>query len=319
MKNRYALLLLPILTAAIWACNKEDTDDDPATPPVHTPGNVFDALIANNIQEATQAFTVNNEWGSQIIAEKGTRLSFEPGTFRHSDGTPVSGQVNVRVVEVLGIGDMIRLNKQTLGNDNGTLRLLRSGGALSITAFQGAEQLGTAEGGLLVEIPTQVGDAAMRFFSGAENSDGRMIWTPVDTTTVTVVPDYVDVYYTIPYQLQPQGLNWINCDYFYSYPNITPFSATIPNGQSTDSTQVWLAFPTENAVTQLWYLNGQTYLTGGGYEVPVGIQVVVVGLYKNGNNYFSSFTNVTVSDNMNVPITFNPTTLSQFEAAVNAL
>ena len=41
--------------------------------------------------------------------------------------------------------------------------------------------------------------------------------------------------------------------------------------------------------------------------------------YKDGNDYFSSFTNVTVTDNMNVPITFNPTTLAQFEAAVDAL
>jgi hypothetical protein len=319
MKNKFAVLGMLLVTATIWACNKEDNDDDPATPPVITPNTAFNALIAENIADAEQGFSVNAGWGSQIVATQGTRLNFSPGAFVHSDGTPVTGVVDVKVVEVLGIGDMIWLNKQTLGNDNGTLRLLRSGGALSITAFQGGEQLGTTEGGLLVEIPTLVGDPAMAFFSGTENTQGRMIWNPVDTVTVTVVPDYVEVYYTIPYQLSPEGLNWINCDYFYNYPDITPFAATIPDGQPTDSTQVWLAFPTQNAVTQIWNVNGQTYSTGGGYEVPVGMQVVVVGLYKNGSDYFSSFTNVTVTDNMNVPITFSPTTLAQFEAAVDAL
>lgn len=319
MKNRNVLLVMLIAAGAIWACNKEDVDDDPSTPPITTPNTAFTALIAENIADAQQSYSVNAGWGSQIIANQGTRLNFSPWAFVHSDGTPVTGAVDVKVVEVLDIGDMIWLNKQTLGNDNGTLRMLRSGGALSITAFQGAEQVGTTEGGLLVEIPTLVGDPAMAFFSGSENAQGRMIWNPVDTTTVTVVPDYVDIYYTIPYQLTPEGLNWINCDYFYNYPNITPFAATIPDGQPTDSTQVWLAFPTDNTVTQIWNVTGQTFSTGGGYEVPVGMQVVIVGLYKSGSNYFSSFTNVTVAEDMNVPITFNPTTLAQFEAAVDAL
>lgn len=319
MKNVRVPLVMLLATGLIWACNKEDVDDDPTTPPVQTTDNAISALIEQNIEEATQEFFVNANTWSQIIAEQGTRLNFTPGSFVHSDGSPVTGSVEVKVVEVLDIGAMIRLNKQTLGNDNGTLRILRSGGALSITAFQNGEQIGTTEGGLLVEIPTLVGDPAMQFFSGTEEADGRMIWNPVDTTTVTVVPDYTDVYYTVPYQLSPEGYNWINCDYFYSYPNITPFAATIPDGQPTDSTQVWLAFPSETAVTQLWYVNGQTYSTGSGYEVPVGMSVVAVGLYKSGNNYFSSFTNVTVTENMNVPMTFTPTTLAAFEAAVDAL
>ena len=319
MKTNRALLVMLIASGAIWACNKEDVDDDPSTPPVNTPNTAFTALFEENIADAEESYSVNAGWGSQIVATQGTRLNFSPGAFVHADGSPVTGVVDVKVVEVLSIGDMIWLNKQTLGNDNGTLRLLRSGGALSITAFQGGEQLGTTEGGLLVEIPTLVGDPAMEFFTGEEDAEGRMIWSPVDTVTVAVVPDYVEVYYTIPYQLTPQGLNWINCDYFYNYPDITPFSATIPDGQPTDSTQVWLAFPTQNAVTQIWNVNGQTYTTGGGYQVPVGMQIVVVSLYKDGNDYFSSFTNVTVTENMDVPITFNPTTLAAFEAAVDAL
>lgn len=100
------------------------------------------------------------------FADQGTRLNFGPGAFLHADGTPVTGQVDVSVVEVLSIGNTIWLNKQTVGNDNGTLKMLRSGGALNITATQGGESPRVSEGGLYVQIPTTVGDPAMDLFSG---------------------------------------------------------------------------------------------------------------------------------------------------------
>ncbi len=318
MKNKHALLAVLIATGAIWACNKEDIDNDPATPPAQVEG-VFSRLFENNITDATQSYTVNN-WGSQVIAQQGTRLNFAFGAFVHEDGTPATGQVNVEVVEVLSIGDMIWLNKQTVGNDNGTLRMLRSGGAIMIKATQGGENLGVVENGVMVEIPTLVGDPSMAMFSGSEASDGRMIWNPVDTATVTVVPDYVDVYYNfyIPYYLNPDSLNWMNCDYFATYPSTTNITAEIPDGQNTDSTQVWIGFPTENAVMNMYNSGGQNYATW--QVVPVGMQAVVIGLRQGpDNSYFSSFNYVTISEDINVPMTFSPTTLAQFEAAVNTL
>ncbi len=314
MKTNRALLVMLLATGAFWACNKEDTDNDPATPPATTPDNtVFAALFADNIADETQTFTVNNAWGGQVVAEQGTELNFGPGAFVHADGSPVTGLVEIAVVEVLSIGDMIWLNKQTVGNDNGTLKMLRSGGAVNITVTQGAESLEVTQGGLQVNVPTVIGDPAMEFFSGAEDSEGRMIWTPVVTTPVAVVPAYIDLFYSF----SPDSLYWMNCDYFYSYPNTTMLEATIPPGQSTDSTQVWIGFPTENAVMQMYHSTGQAYTTS--QVVPVGMQAVIVGLRQSTGGYFSSFTTVTVTDGMSVPMTFAPTTLAQFEAALNAL
>ena len=316
MKNKYALLVMLIATGAIWACNKEDTDDDPATPPATVPNNtVFDGLIAANIADETQSFAANNEWGGQIVAAHGTELNFYPGAFVHEDGTAVTGQVVISVVEVLTIGKMIRLNKQTVGNDNGTYRLLRSGGAVNITVTQAGETLEVTPGGLQVNVPTIIGDASMALFSGAEGTDGRMIWNPAPAP-VTVVPAYVDLFYAF----SPDSLNWINCDYFYSYPDLTHITATIPDGQSTDSTTLWLAFPTQNMVVQMPHISGQNYADPPSYSgVPVGYPAVVVGLRQSSGGYYSSFTNVTISANMNIPITFSPTTLAQFEAAVDGI
>jgi hypothetical protein len=314
MKTNRVLLVMLIASGAIWACNKEDNDDDPATPPTTPADNtVFDALIADNIAGKTQTFTANNEWGGQIVAEHGTELNYEPGAFVHEDGTPVTGQVDIAVVEVLTIGDMIWLNKQTVGNDNGTLKMLRSGGAINISVTQGGEPLQVTSGGLQVQMPTIIGDPAMQLFNGTEDANGKMIWNPSPTTPVSVVPAYIDLFYSF----YPDSLNWINCDYFYSYPNTTMLEATIPAGQSTDSTQVWIAFPTQNAVMQMNHTTGQAYSTW--QVIPVGMQAVIVGLRQSPGGYFSSFTTVTIAEDMTVPMTFTPTTLPQFEAALDGL
>ncbi|MEO8591258.1 MAG: hypothetical protein ABI432_17905 [Flavobacteriales bacterium] len=315
MKINRALLITCITIALIGGCKKEESDDTPApTPPTSTTPPVLLELFADNVAAATQSFTMTAAVGGEVIADQGTRLDFEPGAFLHANGTPVIGAVNLKVVEALSIGDMIWLNKQTVGNDNGTLKLLRSGGAISVSATQGGSTLRIAQGGLVVRIPTTVGDPAMQLFSGSEDADGNMIWSPIDSSSVTVDPGYyVDPYYVFA----ADSLQWINCDYFYSYPSTTTLQSTIPAGQSSDSTQVWIAFPSENAVMQMSYSTSQTYTTW--QVVPVGMQAVIVGLQQTPSGFSSSFTTVTIASSMSVPMTFSPTTLTQFEADVDAL
>lgn len=134
MKTKATILTTLIAIAVIVGCKKEP--DNPAAPSDPVPDQyAFQQFFADNIADATQSFSVNATTGGQVTGMKGTQLIFEPNTFLNADGTPVSGQVNVKLVEVLSVSDMIWLNVQTVGNDNGTLKMLRSGGAMNITAF----------------------------------------------------------------------------------------------------------------------------------------------------------------------------------------
>jgi len=312
MKTYRALLILSFAFALIWGCKKEESDNTPTpTPPPGQP--VFQALFTENIAEATQSFPMSAAAGGLIIAAQGTQLDFDPGAFINADGTPVVGAVNVKVVEALTMADMIWLNKQTVGNDNGTLKLLRSGGAISVSATQGGSPLRITEGGLFVRIPTDVGDPAMQLFSGSVDADGNMIWSPFDSSSVSVDPIYTGLYYTFA----ADSLQWINCDYFYNYPSTTMVDATIPPSQSSDSTHVWIAFPSENAVMSMNHNTGQIYSSW--QVVPVGMQAVVVGLQQTATGYASSFTTVTITASMSVSMTFTPTTLAEFEADLNGL
>lgn len=176
----------------------------------------------------------------------------------------------------------------------------------------------------MASIATNVGDPSMELFTGNEDADGNMIWDPIDSGIVTVDSAYydsTDYTYTFPYYFYydiggPTDLNWINCDYWWNAPNTTTINATLPAGQSSDSTLVWLVMPSINSVISMYYAGSQTY---NSLNIPVGTEAAVVGLRQTASGYSSSFTPVTISAGMSVPMTFSPTTLEQFEADVNAL
>jgi len=326
MKTKHVLITSFFAIALIAGCKKDNPSDPISPSPTPVAGRtVFEQFVANNMANATQTYSVNATTGGQVMGNKGTQLIFEPNAFRQLDGSLVTGTVTVKLVEVLSIGDMIWLNKQTIGNDNGTLKMLRSGGELGLTASQGGNFLRIAPGGLVAKIPTSTGDTNMELFTGRENPNGDMIWTVVDSSVVDVEEDYyVDTTYVVvwpdpPFYYYPSAdsLFWVNCDYFYNYPNRTVVTSTIPVGQSTDSTFVWIAFPTENSMMNMSNTTGQTYSSW--QEVGVGVQAVVVGLHRTPTGYNSSFTTVNVTNGLNVPMTFTPTTLTAFEDALDAL
>lgn len=272
------------------------------------------ALFEENVVAATQVFTLNAGTGGTITGTQGTKLLFGANAFLHGSGSPVIGTVEVRLVEALTIGDMIWLNKRTVGNDGGTERLMRSGGELKISAIQGSEELRIVDNGVTIDVPAATVDLMMDVFVGTVDPDGTIIWDPMDSTTVTIDPDSSGGSY---YWFQADSLTWINCDYFYTYPSTTDITAMIPAGQPIDSSMVWIAFPSENAVMEMYVTGPSTFSTW--QVVPVGMNAVVIGLYRNGAAYYSSFNTVTITNAMNVPMTFSPTTLAQFQTDLDGI
>jgi hypothetical protein len=314
MRKPIILLASAAVFLFISACNKDgDASGGPVLP---TSTSTLSDLFAGNITQETQTFTVNATAGGLVTGASGTRILFPTNAFRDANGNTVSGSVQVSLLEALRIGRMIWINTQTVGDDNGTDKLLRSGGEIRVTATQNGNALQLGPGGMTVLVPTDDPDASMGLFTANEPRDSGMVWTPVDSSQVNLVEDTIfggGLYY----EFQTDSLQWINCDYFGNYPNTTSLAATIPDGQPTDSTAIWIGFPTENAVMQLFSVGTQTYSTW--QVVPIGMQATVVGLYRNGTQYYSAFSTVSITDLMNVPLTFTPTTLAQFEQDIDGI
>lgn len=293
-------------------CNKESSGGGTVQPQTgHALRDAFNAHVAG----ATQDFTVNASTGGTITGANGTTVVFQPNAFITASGSAVTGTVDVQLVEALAIGDMIWLNKQTVGNDNGTARMLRSGGELRLTATSAGAQLRVVPNSVWISVPDETPDPAMQRFMGRTMDDGNMIWDPVDTSTITINQDSI---FNEPfYMFTTDSLGWINCDYFYNYPSTTMLQATVPGNQPIDSTMCWIAFPSENAVMNMYEINPSTFETW--QVVPVGMQAVVIGLYRSGTSYYSSFNNITISNNMTVPMTFTATSLAQFQNDVDGI
>lgn len=313
---RTPIILLASAAALLFvtACNKDD-DTIAGVPAPVTTSSLSD-LFARHITQDTQTFTVNANALAVVTGAAGTQIIFPANAFRDANGNVVNGTVQVHLLEALSIGRMIWTNTQTVGDDNGTDRLLRSGGEIRVTAEQNGNPLQLGPGGMTVLMPAASADNNMRLFTANEPRDTGMVWTPADSVQVTLVEDSIfggGLYY----EFQTDSLQWINCDYFGSYPNTTNLFAVIPDGQPTDSTAIWIGFPTENAVMNLFNVGSQTFSTW--QVVPVGMQATVVGLYRDGTQYYSAFSTVTITDLMNVPLTFAPTTLAQFEQDIDGI
>ena len=314
-----AMGLLLLGAAVIAGCRKEETG--PGAPmPSNPSANPLRQLFTEHVAQATQHFAINTDNGPAFVqGADGLFASFAQHAFRKADGTVATGPVDITLVEALKVGDMLWLNKQTVGLDNGQQRLLVSGGQFRLTASQNGQPLTLAPGGSYIQVPTQgLADPQMALFSGTEQPDGSMLWdpwamNPLDTTTAADSSGF-------GYNFPNDSLGWINCDYFYGGTEpLTPLQVTCPTGYTAENTFVWLVFPSINSMTNLIGGTANVFSTGNGYEVPVGMPITVAALAEVDGLYFSSFTDAVVTDGLNLSITMDPTTLAQFEVDAGGL
>lgn len=303
-------LIACVALALIAGCRKE-THSGGAPASVTNPVREW---CEANLADATQSFTVNAATGGIIYGADGVQVTFIPNAFLTEGGAPVSGSVQVKLVEALGIADMILMNKQTMGYDGSALTPLVSGGQIKVTASQGGEQLSLVNDGSIMRFPTSTVDPAMEVFYGDESSDGSITWDPAPPD-VTLFADSNALY-----QFFNDTLDWVNCDYFYEPGGSSAVvSATPPAGHDATNTIVWLVFPDINAIAGLYNFSGGAFTTAPTYELPVGMDLVIVSLAAIGPDYYSSFTPVTVTAGMNVTLNYSVTTLTGFATACQAL
>lgn len=201
------------ITLLSTACKKDDHDVIP--PPSNTSN--MGSFFANNEENAKQTFTVNATTGQSITGSNGTKIYIPANAFVYSNGTTVTGNVEIELIEVLDVSEMINLNKTTTSNG----QILVSGGQLKVTATQNSNYLTLSpNAALYVEIPTTVADPQMGLFTGTVASDSTIDWMSAGQDTSQTDSIWVTVdssggsWYSFPFD--NDSLGWINCDYFWN-------------------------------------------------------------------------------------------------------
>lgn len=275
MKRKSLILAVIAIGISVVSCKKDPIDsNDPD--PIDTNVN---ERFSDFLKSKEQTFSVDANSSLVISGVQGTKIYFSGNNFADWSGNPLSGNVDVKLIEIYKKSSMILTKKVTMALVNGLYKPLVSGGEFFIEITQNGQKVNIVNP---VYVTTKSGETfnlSMAYFDGEVDEVGDVTWL-ADTTTVTVGTDSSDYYYTFPFD---NNVSWINCDYFFNNPSPqTGVIVDVPDKCTSTNTQVFVVFANENAVTQLYDLSNGTFSTGSYYTLPTGMDVYFVVVMDDG-------------------------------------
>lgn len=311
--RNFALAAIGIAVFAV-SCKK----DDPITPNNPDPTGNSQALknyFSDKEADAVQTFTIDATMYQSITGSKGTVVNFSPNTFVSADGVTITGNVEIKLIEIYKKSDMIRLNKPTMGNlPGGGMDQLISGGEMKITASQNGEEVFLAPGvNYTVVAPAPNGiDPNMSAFYGDESGD-TLTWNQADSSLVFGEQGSYYGFF--------DSLSWVNFDYFWNNPNPqTTVQVQIPEGYTNQTCAVFVSYDGLNSVSTFYNYSGGVYTTAPNYTLPIGTEVHFVAMAIIGGVPHVAIVPSTIVDNhLEVITELTETTDSQFETDLNNL
>jgi hypothetical protein len=301
----------------IVSCKK---DPVPITDKVNTINSLFQEL-----KSTPQTFTVTAGTQQTITGARGTKITFNPQSFKDLSGNIITGgSIKIKLIEMYKPGEMIanRVTTTTAAN-----MLLTSGGSVNIKATLNEHEVYANNYKIAFKQPGY-SDNPMSLFQGLEvtgESGTNIKWSDDFTGTVPrTVKDPMDQTFYYAFD-SCTNFNWINCDYFYAAPAPkTDITIVAPdNSYDLDNTQIFVIFPAMNALVSMYSYNASTHSFSFGYptyHLPVGTVVHIMILGSKNNNYFMDLhQNVTVTNGMSVNFTPVNQTLSYIQSTLSSL
>jgi len=244
LKTVLGILLTTALT--LTSCTKED-DGDIIIAPLPTAQD-FTNLKQGALDALTEEFSFNAEDGSTTFtSNKGVAITIQ-GACLTLNGNTITGQVDLKYIELFEKGTMLTTNKPTMGAlPNGDKALLISGGEFLLEASHNGQALETTCGIQLI-IPSNLtggADNGMLLWEGRIDEDDNLTWDQAEDATGQggVFTEGDGQYYAF---LQEFG--WSNVDRFYSDPRPkTSILVQAPAGYDYTNSAVYLSYDGEDA------------------------------------------------------------------------
>ncbi len=312
VKNIAIVVLISVISIGVTSCNKIN---DSLNVQTTSTDDLFELL-----KDAPQTFSGQAGGNWTIIGQKGTRVHFNPQSFKDAAGNYVtSGTIDIELIETPKAKDMLLNKTITMTGSN----LLQSGGSIHIKATQNGQELVAGRYGIdFIQDAPSADD--MSIFQGVtDQTTGFTSWFDGATNTQQGTrQDSIGSFFQFD---SVNNFNWINCDRFYYDPgpktNITiniNGATFLPNGVIT-----FIIFPEINGVTNMYPFSTTDFSTvnlGGSYRAPVGIKAHFVTLGKEGNDYYyGSSTNQTINNAHTGSVTVSKMTAAQIEQAIKNL
>lgn len=316
MELKKLLIIVIGIMITLAACKKEESDptnESESEPSATQLQNFFD----DNIAAATQKFTIDATSPGEIQGSQGTFIFFMSNSFEDNMGNIVTGNVDIELIEIYDKRGMLFLNKQTLGDENGNLSPLISGGEFNIKAFQNGSEVFFRNGAYYSTIIKALDgpNPNMEVFYQNSETDDTLTWTVTTDSLTTVITDSFD------YMAYFGEIGWINLDYFMDFPgDQTTVSVIPPEGFNNTNCSVFISFDGYNSLTSIYNYSNGKFITGSNYTIPVGLDVhFIVLAFINNVPHVAIVPSTITANHEEVISALSATTISQLTTDIQNL
>lgn len=331
MKNLKVTLGAFLVAASLFtSCEKKSNDtSEISIPPT---SQEFAALKAVALENQKQDFQFDASTMGSFTTASGVEISIN-GLCLSKNGNPVTGNVDVVVVELFEKGNMLTTNKSTMGiMPNGDKGLLLSGGEFFIDASQNGVSL-EISCGIQAIIPTNLtggDDNLMTIWEGVADCDGAandcdgIVWEQ-DGVAAERKIEIGDGQNGSAYYTFFNDFGWTNVDRFYMDPRPkTTILVDVPEGYDNLNSHVYLSYDGEaNALANLDTYDSSTGLFSEHYgQIPVGLECHVIFASEVDGEWLYVIKAATITANGIIVISeaeLNTATEAQMITMINAL
>lgn len=320
MRTTSLIAIAAGLTISFTACKKEQGPDPT---PVGPNGTQLTSFFNGNVEDNTQHFTVNASTGGVITGSHGTTVYIYGGTLQDGSGNPITGNVDVEMVEIYDRASMILMNKPTMGIlPNGDKSTLLSKGEYYLKITQNGNPV-NANNGVYVMVPSNNiagSNSGMSLFDGTIEL-GNLAWNLVQDS-IPLVADSANGQGTMSFQILEGTWGWTNVDRFYSDPRPkTVLKAQLPEGYDNTNCEVYIAYDGEpGALASLDTYTNDGYFSEHYGLIPIGLEVHFIAVTVINGQLHYAIQGATIEAGHIEQITnFTAITQSELAALINAL
>jgi len=326
--------VLGLSLIATFASCVEGGDMDVETP--QPDGIALNDRFQNNRIDALQEFTLDAAAGGTITGLQGTNVTFLPNSFG-LNGSPVTGNVTVQLIEIYDKASMLLNNKSTLGmKANGDKEALKSAGEFFINAKQGVNELELLAMAAVQSRPVDFADldGGMQIFRGGPDQDCDGIdndcdWVAADEDENGEQDDAKirdgqgadGEFATYNYDIGTFG--WTNLDRWYNYTGAkTEIFIAVPAEFNEDNCAVYLSYdgePTALARMDVYNTTLEMFTEHYGL-IPIGLEVHIIMVAEiDGVLHYAIQGTTIVEDHIEVISGLSPITQPALESLINGL
>ena len=309
MNHRFsALLLMLFISIATLSCKKEGSKYDT---PVKDIEQFFDETGA-----PVQQFSFSSSANINQTTAAGNTFMISAGSFTKTDGSAVSGNIDIKVRECVSKRDIILSNLTTQSGN----KFLTTGGIFYLAAYQNDVALSLSNGKTINFFLNAVfgnGQMLHRYYSSSlplENNSSDVSWTAdADTQMINLLSSSSQSHYA--YVMKNTG--WQNAaEPVFSNSSRKKITVDTGTDYEPSNTAVFVSVDGSNTICKA------KSVTLGVWEVenfPVNLHVTVMALAKVNDNYFFSKSSVIVSTDVSIPLVMNSITLPALKTELEQL